>query len=173
MITKDSFSFEEWAKITTIPAIAGSYVMMSDFGVTTILGETKAMADAMLKGTEEGAGSSSLLAAMKEYITTKPTDEQKDAMKQMQEAQKQAMEGVKSPEALKDAVINMLKDTSGIMTSKGATDEDMLAFKKLTYSVAEAAANAAKEGGFFGIGGTRVSEKEQVALSNIKSILGL
>jgi hypothetical protein len=38
--------------------------------------------------------------------------------------------------------------------------------------VAEAAAKAHKEGGFIGIGGKEVSEREQAALNEIQAALG-
>ena len=40
-------------------------------------------------------------------------------------------------------------------------------------SIARGAAEAAKEGGFLGFGGTQVSEKEQNALSQLGAALGM
>jgi hypothetical protein len=37
----------------------------------------------------------------------------------------------------------------------------------------KSAANAAKEGGFFGIGGTAVSDKEEAAITQLGSALGV
>lgn len=48
---------------------------------------------------------------------------------------------------------------------------DAAAFSTMVVSVAEGVANAAKEGGFLGIGGKQVSKEEEAALSAIKSAL--
>ena len=45
------------------------------------------------------------------------------------------------------------------------------AYRDTILAVATAAAEAAKEGGFLGIGGTLVSEDEQTALNTIKAAL--
>jgi hypothetical protein len=46
-------------------------------------------------------------------------------------------------------------------------------FKMWLMSIARKAADAAKEGGFLGFGGTQVSEQEQRALSELGSALGV
>lgn len=172
-ITKDTFTFEEWGEIISIPSLAGSMIMVSDLGITSMFGETKAMMEAMLRLATEGAATSSLLAAMKEQLTAQPTDEQKSAAKQMQEAQKEATKDVKSKEQMKEMIMKHMQETTDMMVAKGATPEDMLAFKNLVYGVAVATAEAGREGGFLGIGSKRVSEKEEKALVEIKTALGI
>jgi hypothetical protein len=46
-------------------------------------------------------------------------------------------------------------------------------FRAWLMSIARGAAEAAKEGGFLGFGGTQVSEKEQSALSQLSAALGV
>jgi hypothetical protein len=46
-------------------------------------------------------------------------------------------------------------------------------FKTWLMSIARRAAEAAKEGGFLGFGGTQVSDKEQSALSQLGAALGV
>jgi len=46
-------------------------------------------------------------------------------------------------------------------------------FRRWLYSTGEAVANAAKEGGFLGIGGKLVSPAEEAVLVEIKAVLGL
>jgi hypothetical protein len=50
---------------------------------------------------------------------------------------------------------------------------DLAAFRVFVVEVAEAAANAHKEGGFGGMGGIRVSAREQAAIDAIKQALGV
>lgn len=54
-----------------------------------------------------------------------------------------------------------------------ATPDEAKAYKEWVVSVAENVAEAAKEGGFLGIDGTQVSEKEKIALDEISKGLGL
>jgi hypothetical protein len=57
-----------------------------------------------------------------------------------------------------------------ILGEKG-TPEETDAYKTFVLSVAQAAAEAHKEGGFIGIGGRPVSEAEQAALDEIRGVL--
>ncbi len=66
-----------------------------------------------------------------------------------------------------------LRDFLNLLRDKGAGEDDINSFKAMTYSIAEAVANASKEGGFLGFGGTLVSEAEQSMLTQIKSELGV
>jgi hypothetical protein len=53
-----------------------------------------------------------------------------------------------------------------------ATPEEVDAYKRFVMSVAQAAASAHKEGGFLGIGGKEISDKENQALDEISVTLG-
>ena len=57
-----------------------------------------------------------------------------------------------------------------LLNDKASPDE-VDAYKRFVLTVAEAAANAHKEGGFMGVGGKRVSEGEQAALDEIAATL--
>ncbi len=65
-----------------------------------------------------------------------------------------------------------LREAVGLVDAK-ATPEESEAYKKFVLTVAEAAANAHKEGGFAGVGGTKVSDEERAALDDIASTLGI
>jgi hypothetical protein len=54
-----------------------------------------------------------------------------------------------------------------------ATPEEVEAYKGMLVTVATTAANAAKEGGFLGFGGERVSADEQGYLDELKGLLSL
>jgi len=57
--------------------------------------------------------------------------------------------------------------------SQKATAEEASAYKAMLISVAEKTAQASKEGGFLGFGGTRVSSAEQSFLNEVKTQLGI
>ncbi len=64
-----------------------------------------------------------------------------------------------------------LREALHILEAKGSP-EDVDAYKRFVLAVAQAAAEAHKEGGFIGIGGRRVSAEEQAALDDIAGVLG-
>src|SRR5215212_233717 len=72
-----------------------------------------------------------------------------------QEAAQQA------PTKLRDAVRTL---------ERRATDDEVNEYKRFIYAVAEAVAQAHREGGFLGVGGQEVSEAEQKALDEIAAI---
>jgi hypothetical protein len=53
-----------------------------------------------------------------------------------------------------------------------ASPEEVAAYKQMVSTVAERTANAAKEGGFLGFGGERVSAAEHAFLDQLKGVLG-
>jgi len=65
-----------------------------------------------------------------------------------------------------------LRDAVTTIDPKAAAEEAQ-AYKHFVVTVAEAVANAHREGGFAGIGGKPVSDSEQAALDAIRSTLGL
>ncbi|MGH2893999.1 MAG: hypothetical protein ACRDPM_12150, partial [Solirubrobacteraceae bacterium] len=82
------------------------------------------------------------------------------------------------PERLKEAggdigalASDRLRKAMSILQSM-ATDADADAYKTFVMTVAQAVAGAHKEGGFLGIGGTRVSDAENQALDEISHALG-
>lgn len=56
---------------------------------------------------------------------------------------------------------------------KKASPQDALAYKECLYAVAQRVAEAAKEGGFAGIGGTNLSEPEKSLLKDVAETLDL
>jgi hypothetical protein len=52
----------------------------------------------------------------------------------------------------------------------GAFPEEVAEYKRFVYGLAEAVANAHKEGSFLGVGGTRVSAREQAILDRVAAI---
>jgi hypothetical protein len=78
-------------------------------------------------------------------------------------------EQVKQLAPTKDKFIDIIKAGAAAVASK--SPGELQAYKNTILSVAQATAEAAKEGGFLGIGGTLVSKDEQAALDAIKAAL--
>jgi hypothetical protein len=174
VITKDSFTVEEWAQIVSAPASIGALVVTADpSGPIGLIGEFKAILNSMKEYVEAHANESSLMGALKEYISTQPTEQEQQQLKQWASSQEEQMKAnkPKTPEELQQKVRQTVSDVLGMLRAKGAEESEVTSFKQMMVSVAVAVANASKEGGFLGFGGTLVSEKEKSVLAQIESEL--
>jgi hypothetical protein len=70
-----------------------------------------------------------------------------------------------------EEILEELRAVNGIVTAK-ATPEEADAYRQWLRDAAQEAANAAKEGGFFGFHAVRVSEGEQRMLDKLGEALG-
>ena len=174
MITTDSFTVEEWAQIVSAPASIGAPVVTADpSGPIGLIGEVKAILSSMQSYVEAHAGDSSLMAALKDHMTNKPTEEEQEQIKQWAKQQEEQMKAnrPKTPEELQQLVRQSVTGTIGLLRAKGADEWEVGPFKAMMIGVAEAVAHASKEGGFLGFGGTLVSEKEKSVLAQIQAEL--
>ena len=176
MFNRESFTVEEWAEIIAAPTAVGALVVTADpSGPMGLSGECRAIMTSMKAYVEANAAASPLMAALLEHITTKPSEEEEAQLKQWAGEQQEMMKAnqPKNPEDLKQLVRDKTGAALSLLRAKGASEDDINSFKAMTYSIAEAVADASKEGGFLGFGGTRVSEAEKSVLAQIKSELGI
>ncbi len=175
MITKESFTVEEWAQIVSAPASIGALVVTADpSGPMGLIGEFRAIMSSMQAYVDAHAADSSLMGALKEYMTTQPTEQEQEQLKQWASAQQEEMKANRpnTPEELQQRVRETVTNVMALLRGKGATEEEASGFKTMMVNIAEAVAEASKEGGFLGFGGVRVSDKEQSILTQIRAELG-
>jgi hypothetical protein len=149
MTTKAAFPADEWAVVTSAPALTGMLVVAASRGGT--LRESVALSRAYAEA--RAAGPSPLLA---DVVTSPPPAAKVN-------------ERPRSPEQLETHVLGQLRQAVAILT-RFATVAEVAEYKRFVYGVAEAVANAHKEGGFLGVGGTRVSEAEQAVLDKVAAL---
>ena len=149
MTKKADFNAEEWSKVVEGPVLAGLRVVTADKGGK--IRESLAMGKVYTEARQRH-GENELLD---ELVSSPP-----------------ALEAgrVKSPEDLSAATAEGLRQAIRILHQK-ASPEEVDAYRNFAMDVAEAAAKAHKEGGFIGIGGKEVSEREQAALDEIEAAL--
>jgi hypothetical protein len=68
-------------------------------------------------------------------------------------------------------VLQELASVQGIVAAK-ATPEETEAFARWLVTTAQAAADAAKDGGFMGFGAQQVSDGEQAMLAQVREAVG-
>ena len=154
MTAKSDFTEEEWVRVRRAPFVAGMAISMADPG-----GPIEMAKESM--GTVKAA-------------TNPPTGEQLLAeiaaeLQAMAQQRQNPLTDFK-PQA-REGIVEELGAVSGIVSSK-ATAEETAAFKQWLLTTAQAAADAAKEGGFMGFGATQVSEGEKNMLDQVRAAIG-
>jgi hypothetical protein len=152
---KSDFDEQEWARIVRAPFVAGAAITLADPG-----GPIEAGKESM----------ASLQAA-----TNPPSREQLltevalDVQAMVQE-RKSPLQGFR-PEGTGPAgnqVVDELRSVQQLVTAKADPDE-AAAFGRWMVEVAQAAAGAAKEGGFMGIGAEQVSRREAAMIEQVRA----
>jgi len=149
MTSKADFNAEEWSTIVEAPVLAGMRVVTAARGGT--IRESLAIAKVYAEARRHH-GESELLDTL---VSSPPAVDQQ----QLQGARDL---GPRSDERLREAL--------RLIGEKGSGD-DVEHYKRFVLSVAQAAAEAHKEGGFIGIGGKQVSPEEQAALDELRATL--
>jgi hypothetical protein len=154
MTTKNDFTDEEWTRVLRAPFVAGMAISLADPGGPIEM-------------------SKETMTTMKS-ATNPPTREQLLAeialdIQSMTQQRQSPISGFK-PQAAQQ-ILDELGAVSEIVSSK-ATAEEASAFKQWLLTTAQAAADAAKEGGFMGFGAVQVSEGEQKMLDQVRAAIG-
>ena len=150
MTTKADFNAEDWSTVVDGPLYAGLSVIAASRGGT--IRESVAMTRTYQDARAQH-GTSPLLD---ELIASPPTIDAATVQKGGDVTQ---------------AATGTLRRAIEIL-DRVATAEETDAYKTFVMTVAQAVAGAHKEGGFLGIGGTAVSDAENVALDQISGALG-
>jgi hypothetical protein len=158
MTSKSEFTEEEWVRVRRAPFVAGMAISLADPG-----------------GPIEIAKES--MATVKTAINP-PSREQllSDVALDIQSMTQQRQNPL-SDFKLSDAgqagqqILDELRAVKDVVAGK-ATPEEITAFSQWLLATAQAAADAAKEGGFMGFGAVQVSEGEQAMLDKVRSAVG-
>jgi hypothetical protein len=155
---KSNFTDDEWARLRRAPFVAGMAITIADPGGPI---EVSKETVASLKSASVPPSEEELLLSVSHDI-------------QAQVQSKQSPMGDFKFNKNEDAggqVLNELSEANRIVTAK-ATPEEAAAYRRWILATAQAAADAAKEGGFLGFGAEQVSKGEQGMLDRLRSTLG-
>jgi hypothetical protein len=154
MTTKTDFTEDEWIRVRRAPFVAGMAISIADPG-----GPIELAKESM--GTVKSA-------------TNPPSREQllTDIALDLQAMTQQRQNPLKDfkPQT-PDQIQDELRAVSDLVSSK-ASAEEAAAFKQWLLATAQAAADAAKEGGFMGFGAIQVSQGEQNMLDQLRATIG-
>jgi hypothetical protein len=169
MSLENRFSAEEQALLSSLPTLAGSVMSMAEGSGLGTLSEMFTSARAMMDGNKDFSENEIIRSILPDLNNKEAA---MDQAKAMQEKIKTHLKGyeAKSAEELKQHVMADVQKAVDLLESK-ATPAEAEGYKHWVLNIAERVAKAAKEGGFFGFGGTLVSEKENELFEAMASAL--
>jgi hypothetical protein len=161
MATKADFTAEEWNQIQRAPFMAGlAVVAASPSGPFGVVKELFAVGK-MLGAVKTQGISNDLIKALVADIEAGAKDLSAPA----------EMKG-KTPDQVKSYAVESVRQVAALIDKK-TKPEEAQGFKQWLVSVAQKVAEAAKEGGFLGFGGTQVSEQEAATIKELSTALGV
>lgn len=163
MANKQSFTPEEWSKVTQSAMLAGMAVTAAEpSGLWGSLKEAFASSTVLAKSKLDAGTSELVKAVIAEFETS-------EGRASLQEALKQRLAGAKAGEVVQRSLEN-LREVSSILDAKAPGEA--AAYKAWLQGISQKVAEAAKEGSTFGFGGVKVSDAEKLALEDIAKALG-
>ncbi len=155
MTTKSDFPDEEWTRIVRAPFVAGMAITLADPG-----GPIEAAKETM--GTLKAATSP---PSREELLADVALD-----IQALTQTRTNPLKGYKltKGEAPGEQVVEELRSVQAIVAAR-ATPEEAAAFGTWLVATAQAAADAAKDGGFMGFGAEQVSAREQAMLDQVRA----
>jgi transcription antitermination factor NusG len=158
MTSKASFTDEEWERVRRAPIVAGMAITIADPGGPI---EISKEGMATLRAATVPPSQQELLAAVA-----------LDIQAMMQQKQNPARDF--KPTSAATAGTEILAEMRAVdeIVAEKSTPEETEAFRGWLITTAQAAADAAKEGGFMGFGAVQVSEGEQAMLDQLRGALG-
>jgi hypothetical protein len=154
MTGKADFTDDEWARVKRAPFVAGMAISFSDPGGPIELAKETA---ATLKTVVNAGGRGGFVGAVASEVAAGA------------KARQNPLKDFK-PHGPQE-IVEELRAVTGIVSAKASQDEAE-AYRSWLRDAAQEAANAAKEGGFFGFHAVRVSEGEQRMLDKLDEALG-
>lgn len=160
MTTKTDYTEQEWAGLVRAPITVGSYIIVADPSVTAMFSEMQGMLKA-IQAQQAPDAAKDLVAAVVAEIMAMASRKEKFEPPQVEKGQ--------DP---RPQIMAELKQDLAVLDTKAAPEEKA-GFCAWLLTVANATAEAGREGGFLGIGAVRVSEQEMAALDELKQAFGL
>jgi hypothetical protein len=153
--TKSAFTEDEWTRIVRAPLVAGMAIALADPGTA---GETAKETLAALEAARNPPSPHELLIEVASEVR---------AMTERNESPLGGYRPAPDGGPAGEQVLEELRAVQSVVAGR-ATPAEATAFGRWLVGAAEAAAQAAKEGGFLGVGGQQVSEREKAMLDRVR-----
>ncbi len=157
-LIRDRFTEEEWAKLSTAPLLMATLIMQA--GGTGGLGAVKELLD-FVRYLDEAA-----TVATSGFLCDAILADQRSALRDMRSG---ARKVVLAHEGDRFAEVN---DVLDILAAKCDLNES-LQVRTMLFHIANRVAESAREGGFLGFGGVKVSDAEKAVLTRLRVMMNL
>ena len=154
MTTEADYEAHEWQALNQAPLKAGLYVLTADPNVTGMLGEMRALDGALRQPNVEPAAAELVAAIIATLAAKREADDPSAA----------------PTGAPRESIPADLGDAMALVLARGS-EAEATAFGGWLLGIAAAVARASREGGFLGVGGTEVSQRERIALDELQARL--
>jgi hypothetical protein len=154
--TKSDFTEAEWSRIVRAPMVAGLAISVADPGGPI---ETAKESMAAIRSTINPPSREQLLTEVALEV---------QAMAQQHQNPLSGYKPTTAGQTAGEQVLQELHAVQEIVAAK-ATPDEAAAFGNWLMAAAQAAADAAKDGGFMGFGAQQVSEREQAMLDQVRT----
>ncbi len=169
MELRDRFSDDEWLLLGSLPPMIGAVTAgVGKSGLGTIK-----EAFASIKAVMGGAGQypdNALIGELMARASSWEEARERASGKHRQIKEKLEQRGIRTPEQFKEYLLEECRRTNQLLADRVSADE-AAEYKEWVISIAEKVAAAAKEGGFLGFGGERISKEERELLQEIRETL--
>jgi len=160
MLTKNDFAAEDWNTLRDTPYLVGLATLLAEpSGLGTI---KESIAIAM--GIQENQASEIPL------IRDLTSRAEMEAAQNSLRARFTGSQGELSKNVIQDLALKHARSSIAILGGK-ADPEEIDAYRKFLYRLAEKVANASREGGILGFGGKAVSAAEQSFLDDLQNTI--
>jgi hypothetical protein len=158
---RENFTDPEWTLLREAPqAVAAAVTVVGASGIGGTVKEAFSIASTMVESQSHA----------NELIRALSTKAEVQAANQ---GLKEKLSQVENPdvETVRMMSLNAVKNALNVLSEK--SPGDVAAYKEWISMVAQNVAQAAKEGGFLGFGGERVSQKERELIAELSAVLDL
>jgi hypothetical protein len=162
MLTKNNFSVADWNTLRDTPFLVGLATLMAE---PSGLGTLKEAFAISLGIYENQSSDIPLIRDLTGRV------EMQSAQSSLRERFAASQEKP-SKEAIQKLALDQARTAVGVLSGT-AGNQEVDAYRKLLYGVAEKVANSSREGGFLGFGGKAVSAAEQSFLDQLQSTIQL
>src|SRR5689334_16441744 len=161
MTSRANFSDDEWERLGRAPLVAGLAITLADpGGPFEALKESRAVLNTLLETAREGSYGDFVKSLARDVVAK--TQRRENPLAGFSPNRSGAL----------DAILDELRGVAALLVEK-AEPEDVDDYIEWMRVASQQSALAAKEGGFLGIGGKLVSDREQQMLERLGEIFGV
>ena len=158
MLTKNDFAASDWNTLRDTPYLVGMATLLAEPSGLGTIKESIAMAVGI------GKNQTSEIPLIRDITNRAEMQAAQDSLRGRISTSQQKL----PKDAVRDLALEDARSSMALLSGK-ASQEEIDAYRKLLYELAEMVANASREGGFLGFGGKAVSAAEQSFLDDLQN----